>query len=143
MGLERLSRGERIYLAVVVAVILAGLSWWGFSYDRRATAANDLLRQRPEIANYPYVFKVLSVENGVARVSTPRSAEAPAIRFLALLDPSLGGKSTNDPALIAAERHLARIQSRVAKALLTQADIHEIKWQLDREWYLEHGISLP
>ena len=53
------------------------------------SALNDLLRADPQLAAYPYRFEVLSLENGVAEISSPRSAQVPVVQFLRLVHPEL------------------------------------------------------
>ena len=53
---------------------------------------NELLEQDAKLAACDYRFQVLSLENGVVGLSSPRSPEMPAVRFLSILQPRLATK---------------------------------------------------
>jgi hypothetical protein len=138
-GMDRFTRNYLIVLGVAVALILgiwiAGLDW-------RAGEINGLLEDDPLVASYPYAFRVLAVENGVARVSSPRSYEVPVMRFLVVIHPELGGRAQDAPEMMAAQADLVKVQKRVAEIVKGQADVRSVRWVLDRQWYSDRGISL-
>jgi hypothetical protein len=43
--------------------------------------------------------------------------------------------------LIAAEQQLAAVQGRARELLLAQPAIREVRWVLDRDWYLQRGVK--
>ncbi len=104
---------------------------------------NELLERDAKLAAYDYHFRVLSLENGVAALSSPRSPEMPAVRFLSILQPRLAGKPADDPAVVSAEKELAEHQARAKKLILAQPDVTQVRWVLDQGWYAERGIALP
>ncbi len=137
-----LDRGTRIYTGILIAFIalLAGL--WAIDHDWRAGELNDILQDDPEIAAYPFPFRVISVSNGVAVVGSPRSPSFSVLHFLAITDPHLSNLDPDDPAVIAAQKRLAHIQGKVAKRLKQEPDIERIRWQLDSQWFHEHGVNV-
>jgi len=137
-----LDRGTRIYLGVLIAFIALLVALWAIDHDWRAGELSDQLQQDPEIAAFPFPFRVITVSNGVAVVSSPRSASFSALHFLAIIDPQLANLEPDDPAVIAAQKHLARIQGRVAKRLMQEPDIERIRWQLDQQWFNERGVRI-
>jgi len=104
---------------------------------------NEVLDDDPQLAAYPYRFQVLAVQGRTAVLSSPRSPELPAVRFLALLQPALAGKEPNDPALVAAEKDLAAHQGRARELVLADPDIDIVRWRVDRGWYAERGVLVP
>jgi len=96
-----------------------------------------------ELKNYPYKFHVIKVVGETAYLSTPRNVEVPAFRMLAVLYPKINTRDANDPAFIAEEQHLGRVQSEARVIVLTQPGIKEVQWELDREWLAQHGIDVP
>ena len=137
-----LDRGTKIYAAVLGGILLVGVASWLFTLDFRLGEIDDMLQQDPEIAAYPYPFKALEIRGTTAILSTPRSTSMPAVRFLAIIKPSLANKSEQDPAVIEAQKALAAVQSKVRKLVLQRKDIEQVRWRLDKEWYADRGIPL-
>jgi hypothetical protein len=138
-GMDRFTRNYLIALGIILALILGA---WIASWDRRAEEINALLERDPLIASYPYTFRVLSVESGVARVSSPRSYEVPVMRFLAIMRPQLSGKAQDSPELMAAQSDLVKVQKRVQQIVTAQPEVRSLQWVLDRQWYRDRGIDL-
>jgi hypothetical protein len=65
----------------------------------------------------------------------------PAVRFLGIVRPELANRREDDPAVIAAQQHLAAVQGRARDLLLAQPEVDEVQWVLDREWYRQRGIA--
>ena len=103
---------------------------------------NDLLENEPLLADYPCQFRVLSLNNGVAELASPRSASMPAIKFHAIIYPDLKDKSPQNPILIEAQKELADRQAFAKKLILQQADVSSVNWTLDRDWYAKYDIYL-
>lgn len=138
-GIDRFTRNYLIVLGSIAVIILGA---WVASWNPRAGEINDLLEADALVASYPYPFRVVAVENGVATISTPRSYEVPVIRFLAVIRPGLNGKPQDSPEVVAAQAELVKVQKRVVEIVKGQADVQSIRWQLDRQWYSERGVSL-
>ena len=137
-GMDRFTRNYLIVLGVIAALVLGA---WVASWDWRAGDINALLEDDPLVASYPYSFRVLAVENGVARVSSPRSYEVPVMRFLAVIRPELHGKAQDAPEMMAAQADLVKVQKRVEQIVRGQPDVRSVRWVLDRQWYSDRGIS--
>ena len=65
------------YLIVLTTVIVVAVAWIIFGGDKRVDEINAVLASDVELEGYPYTFRVLRIEDGVAVVSSPRSAEVP------------------------------------------------------------------
>ncbi|MEM0954849.1 MAG: hypothetical protein AAGI24_11980 [Pseudomonadota bacterium] len=139
-GLDPFVRRYLIGLAIVGLVVIVYALLPG---DERLDAINAKLAAAPTLLDYPYRFRVLELHEGVAVVSSPRSADMGPLHFLRVLDPSLYGKSVTDPAMMAAQDALTVRQTEAARLVTEEADVERIEWVLDERWYAEHGIFLP
>ena len=128
------------YIQIISSIIFLGIVYWVISLDFRASELNDLLARQPELAAYPYTFDVISLKNGVATISSPRSANVPATLVLTVLFPELKTFDIQSDAMQDAQKNLAYIQSKVAKTVLEQEDVKRVAWQLDTRWLENHGI---
>ncbi|MET0071533.1 MAG: hypothetical protein ABW096_15970 [Candidatus Thiodiazotropha sp.] len=137
-----LDRGTKIYAAVLAIICLSLLLTWMLTLDMRLEEIDDMIDRDSKIASYPYPFRALEIEGTTAVLSSPRSNAMPAVRFLGLIKPRLKNLDEQDPALIAAQKELAEVQSRVRKLVLRRNDIDSVSWRLDKEWYAEKGILL-
>ena len=130
----------RKYLYVLVGLALVVLIWWLSSLDFRAREINKLLEADTELAAYPYPFRVMSLENGVAQMSSPRSAKLSVIQSLRVMYPELQQRGAVSDEMMAAQIELARVQSRAGKLVESQEDVSAIKWVLDEKWLLKNGV---
>lgn len=135
-----LDRGTKIYAGVLGAILLAGVIAWLLSLDSRLGEIEEMLAQDPDLAAYPYQFKALQIQGKTAVMSTPRSTSLPAVRFLGMIKPNLANKSEQDPEVIAAQKELGELQSKVHKLVTSREDIDKLRWRLDRDWYASRGI---
>jgi hypothetical protein len=138
----RLDDFTKRYLVGLLVIAMLGLAWWFLSWDRRVGQLNAILEADEELAAYPYQFKVLSLENGVAEISSPRSAKVPVIKFLRIVFPELRDNSVMDDAVMAAQDELVTIQSRAGRLVSDEEDVNSIRWSIDRGWYESQGIYI-
>lgn len=137
--MDRFTRNYLIILGSIAAVIVIA---WLSTLSPRVWELNDLLENDPQLRTYPYRFEVLSLENGIATLTTPRSPQVPAVRFLGIIYPQLANRQENDPDVIAAQKELAERQGRARELILAQPDVDRVHWQIDTAWYAEHGVVL-
>ncbi|MFO1204421.1 MAG: hypothetical protein U1E63_01455 [Burkholderiales bacterium] len=128
---------------VVLALVLAALVYW-MQRDRQVDALNEAIARNGSAAlrAYPYQFRVLRLENGVATMTTPRSPQVPVYRMIRAIDPNLKPRDTRDPEFVAAEKALASVQEEARRIVLAQPDVKSVKWELDRNWLIDHGIPV-
>lgn len=137
-----LDRGTKIYAAVLGGFLLLGLLIWLFTLDFRLGEIDRMLQQDADLAAYPYTFKALAIQGRTAIMSSPRSTQVPAVRFLSIIKPQLANKSEQDPAVIAAQKELGELQSKVRKLVQSREDIDNVRWRIDKDWYADRGIMV-
>ncbi len=136
--MDRFTRNYSIILTVLVIALFA----WVLHENPEVSKLNKLLEEDQELINYPYPFRVLSLENGIATLGSPRSVEFPAYRTLGILFPHLAGRPPNDPELTKAQQELARIQQKARAIVMASAKARSVKWQLDKNWLTMHGAQI-
>lgn len=136
---------KKYYWVILTLVFLVGLDWYIRAPDSRSRQLTQAIETQAgkELKDYPYRFKVLKVNGDTAYLSTPRNFDVPAFKALAALFPDINTKDANNPAFIAAEQQLGRVQTEARAIVLAQPGIKEVQWQLDREWLTRHFIEVP
>lgn len=132
---------KRYAVALLVLASLVGI-WWISSLDGRVNALNTILRSDPQLAGYPYQFEVISFQDGVAEISSPRSAQVSAMQFLRIVYPELNTASAVDESMMAAQDVLASMQSRAGELVSGEDYVQSIRWSIDKKWYAYHGVYL-
>jgi hypothetical protein len=130
----------RNYATGLTLIALLIFAYWFVTFNYRVYELNKLIKNDHILADYPYQFHVKTFTNGIAELTTPRSADIPAVRFLSIVYPELKGKSTEDPRLIMAEQKLETLQTHAKQLILSQPDVEKIRWVLDSDWYIQQGI---
>ncbi len=130
------------YTLILVVALLAALAWWFFSRDTVAGDINAKLASDAELAAYPYAFRVVSVDNGIATASSPRAARVPVMQFLREAFPELASVPVDHPDMMAAQDALVTVQSRAAEIIRSHPDVRSVRWQLDEAWYAKRGVYL-
>ncbi len=137
-----LDRGTKIYAAVLLTAVL-GLVVTALYQPPKVRELNRKLAADPQVAAFPYPFRVLRVENGVAVLSTPRSTLVPVAEVLGRLFPEAANLPPDSPRFQQMQGRLAKVQKRAKAIVLQDPDIHGVRWELDRDWLLQHGIQVP
>lgn len=128
------------YTLFLVSLAIAILAYWAWNYDPRVSELNDLLSQETELSSYPYQFKVIELHKGTAVMSSPRSPQMSVLKFLSIIKPELPRKNPDSPEVIAAQKELAHHQQKAKKMVLSQPDVNQIRWELDKGWFAGYGI---
>ncbi len=142
MNLKKVKTWHWIVLALM---LFAALDWFIQRPDGRARELNRIIQSQGSqpLKDYPYRFHVLRVENDTAIMATPRNVDVPALRFISVLHPEIDVMDNNNPAFIAAEKKLGEMQSEARNIVLSQPDIKNVKWELDKAWLNAHHIDIP
>mgnify|MGYP006297832471 CR=1 FL=1 len=130
------------YLIGLIGVAVLVADWVYFGGDSRVAAINARLAEDPELASYVYPFRVRRIEDGIAVMGSPRSAQVPVMRFLRTAFPRFGNTPVTDPEMMAAQATLVERQSRAAELAQADPDVDGVRWELDERWYAEQGVFL-
>jgi hypothetical protein len=138
--MDRFTRNYSIVLGLALVALVA--LWVGSNWNPRVWELNDLLETDTSLSSYPYRFRVIALDNGIATLSTPRSFDVPAIRFLAIIHPELAGADPDDRRMVAAQQDLADHQKQAQALIARQPDVKAVRWRLDTEWLADHGVHM-
>ena len=130
----------RSYSILLTGIVVVGLVWV-FYESPGVSRINAALEANAELGGYPYRFRALELRNGVATLSTPRSAEFPAYRALGILFPSLEGEASDSVAMVEAQQELARVQGIAREVAVADEDVNRVVWELDERWLRANGID--
>lgn len=137
-----MSRGMKVYAFFIAALALTVMV--NIFYEpSEVRALNAVLKQDDKLNSYPYRFRVLAVKNGVAVMTSPRSADVPVPVIIKVIDPSLQNVSVSEERFFEAQQTLADLQAYAREQVMAQEGISRVIWKLDEEWLLSHGIKLP
>lgn len=137
-----MDRFARNYLIGLIAVGVIATGWFWLSRDGRVDELNAMLASDGQLRDYPYLFQVRSLEDGIATMGSPRSAQVPVMQFLRTAFPELGKTPVNHPDMMAAQDLLVAKQSRAAELVTDQPDVNTVRWEIDERWYNERGVFL-
>jgi len=130
----------RIYLSVLGGIALIVLV--AILYESpKVGVLNERLENQIELADYPYRFRVLEFDDGVATLSTPRAPNFSAFRALRLLFPALADEPDDSARLYDAQQELARLQTLAANVVTDDPDVNRIAWKLDERWLRDNDIN--
>ena len=136
-----MDRGTKIYASIlgIICITLAAV----FLYETpKVRELNNRLEAINEINDFPYQFKVLRVENGIATLNSPVSIDLPCGKVIGIIFPSIKGKSLLSSEYQDAQKLLAKVQMLAGKTIKSDPDINKIAWELDRSWLIQNGVSL-
>ncbi len=136
--MDRFTRNYSVLLGIILVAAL--VFWVKSAWQPQVWKLGDVLESDPQLTSYPYQFRLRSLENGVAVISTPRSFDVPAIRFLEIIHPKLAGRNQDDPEMIAAQQDLIDHQKRAMGLMLAQPGVKSVDWELDTQWLADHGV---
>ncbi|WP_372879768.1 hypothetical protein [Spongiibacter marinus] len=137
-----MSRGMKVYAFFIAALALTVMV--NIFYEpSEVRALNAVLKQDDKLNSYPYRFRVLAVKNGVAVMTSPRSADVPMPVIIKVIAPSLQNVSVSEERFFEAQQTLADLQAYAREQVMAQEGISRVIWKLDEEWLLSHGIKLP
>ncbi|MBK1654495.1 hypothetical protein [Allochromatium vinosum] len=140
--MDRLTLTSIIASAAFLIFLIVSLTWHNDELRPRIWQLNEVLEQDPELAEYPYDFKVLLFLNGVVTLTSPQSSDVPLRPFLNRIDPSLADKPADAPEVVEAERRFRAIEMQAIRVMLSQPDVESVVWSLDRAWYHKNRVPL-
>jgi len=125
----------------VVMLISALFVIWILYSSLGILLINQRLESDPELASYPYQFRVLKAEGAIAVMSTLRSHELPTLVALRALHPELANVPADSPDVLKAEHLLAKMQARAQRLVLENEGYEFVRWELDENWLRQKGID--
>ncbi len=140
--MPELDRGTKIYAAVLLTLVLVLIAVALYE-PPIVSDLNDKLEADEQVSSFPYAFRVIRVDNGVAVMSTPRSSAVPVARVLDKIFPGVGNSDPASPLFQELQEQLATTQKHAKAIVLENPDIKRVQWELDRDWLMQHGITLP
>jgi hypothetical protein len=142
--MDRMTRTAVIASGVLaILLILSVLPWGEMRWGPRIWQLNAILKEDPNLSASPYRFKALLFLNGIVSLTRPYDEGVPMIEALKAIDPTLVGKSADDPAVIAASDRLQALEMYAIGLMLAEQDVRSVVWSLDRAWLSSKGIPLP
>ncbi len=63
-------------------------------------------------------------------------------KILGLIFPEVKGKASQSPEFQIAQKSLAEVQTLARDTIMNDKEIKQIRWELDRGWLIQHGISI-
>ncbi len=137
-------RIDRLLLSVLLAMVLLAGYWFGLRADPKVTALNQAIEQQgsTELRHYPYPFRVMRMQGTVAIMGSPRSSAMPVQQMIRTIDPALEGADVSNPDFVAAEKKMAALQFEARRIVLAQPGVSAVRFQLDKEWLSDHGVSV-
>jgi len=134
-----MTRGMQFYAIGLLAVIV--FFFFKLVYvPGDVRALNQQLSKDEYLADYPYQFRVLRIENGKATMNSPRSASVSVPEIIAVIDPALEGVSIEDERYQKAQQGLADRQARAHQLVISDPDITGVYWELDEAWLRKRGV---
>lgn len=128
---------------VIVSALLCGLVLlWFLKQNPALNHLNAALKSDAVLQTYPYTFRTIKIENGVATLTSPRSPQVSVLQFLQIVKPHLDTNNPDSPTMIAAQKELAQVQEKAAEIVKAQPGIKDVEWEIDRSWYASHGVTV-
>ncbi|MCU7834526.1 MAG: hypothetical protein KZQ83_04650 [gamma proteobacterium symbiont of Taylorina sp.] len=136
-----MDKGTKIY-TIVLSIFCLSIVIIFLYESPKVQDLNNQLKNVKEVNNFPYSFKVLQINNGIAIMNSPVSVDLPCGKVIAIIFPQLKGKSLLSPDYQTAQQQMAKVQMLASQLVKSDPDIHKIVWQLDKSWLIQHGVSL-
>lgn len=134
-----MTRGMQIYAAaLLVLVVFLFIKLVYIPADVRAV--NQRLNNDQSLADYPYQFRVLRIDNGKAYISSPRSANVSVLEIIRVIYPELADVSVTDERFQEAQKELVEHQALAHVLVMSAPEVSSVGWQLDEAWLRNNGV---
>ena len=130
-----------LYTGIILTFLFIIINYY-LKYDSRANELNALLISNTELAAYPYKYRVLQVNDGIAVMTSLSSSQLSVLHALEIIYPKLRFKAPNSFEIKKAKQEMQRYQEIAARQIRAQDDITTIRWQIDSAWFTKHGIEI-
>lgn len=127
------SLSDKKQFAIVMVVSTAFVLWILFG-SFEVISLNDRLSHDTQLAEYPYHFRVIKQDDGVAVMGTLHTNYLTLREALRLMFPELTGIADKSWRMRQAEKEYARMQARAQSIVMAQGDFERVRWELDENW---------
>lgn len=118
----------------IVMLVSAGFVLWILYGSFEILRLNHKLRQDPILEQYPYSFRVIKQDDGVAVIGALHTNYQSLHDALRLMFPGLMNVPDDSWAMRQAEKEYARMQARAQQLVREWGGFRRIRWQLDENW---------
>ena len=135
-----MDKGTKIY-TLILGLFCLSLAFIFLYESPQIKSLNNQLESINEIKDFPYSFRVLRINNGVATMNSPISTDLPCGEVIGLIFPEIKNKSLLSAEYQDAQEQLARVQMLAGNTIKSNPAINKIVWELDKSWLIQHGVT--
>ncbi len=127
------SLSDKKHFAIVMLVSAAFVVWILFS-SVEVLWLNKQLSSDSVLSDYPYHFRVIKQDDGVAVMGTLHTNYLSLREALRLMFPELEASGDKSWPMRQAEKEYARMQARAQSIVMARGDFTRVRWELDENW---------
>ncbi len=135
-----MDRATKIY-SLILGVISLSLAITFLYEPPKVKELNKQLEAIKKVKDFPYSFRVLRINNGIATMNSPISIDLPCGKVIAIIFPQLKGKSLLSAEYQQAQEQLAEVQMLASDKIKSDPQINKIVWELDKTWLIQNGVT--
>jgi len=135
-----MDRGTKIY-SLILGVISLSLAITFLYEPAKVQELNKQLEAIKKVKDFPYSFRVLRINNGIATMNSPISIDLPCGKVITIIFPRLKGKSLLSAEYQQAQEQLAEVQMLASNKIKSDPEINKIVWELDKTWLIQNGVT--
>ena len=135
-----MDRGTKIF-SLILGVISLSLAITFLYEPAKVQELNKQLEAIKKVKDFPYSFRVLRINNGIATMNSPISIDLPCGKVITIIFPRLKGKSLLSAEYQQAQEQLAEVQMLASNKIKSDPEINKIVWELDKTWLIQNGVT--
>ncbi|MBK8970304.1 MAG: hypothetical protein IPM37_02610 [Hahellaceae bacterium] len=118
----------------IVMLVSASFVLWILYGSFEVVSLNSRLEKDTLLSEYPYHFRVIKQDDGVAVMGTLHTNYLTLREALRVMFPELTGIADKNWRMRQAEKEYARMQARAQSIVMAQGDFERVRWELDETW---------
>jgi hypothetical protein len=118
----------------IVMLVSATFVLWILYGSFEVLWLNNHLKSDPMLEKYPYHFRVIKQDDGIAVMGTLHTNYLSLREALRLMFPDLNTSGDKSWAMRQAEKEYARMQARAQSIVMAQGKFDRVRWELDENW---------